>query len=63
MVNEEISVVAARQRISLVMRPREGTVPLIALGVPVVFLSHNLRLFVRQYLVGESEFCLPAVPT
>ena len=63
MLNEGKGVVDVRQRISVVMRPREETVPLIALGVPAPFLLHNLRLFVRQYLVRDSHFCLPAAPT
>ena len=63
MVIEERSVVDARQRISVVMRPREETVTLIVLGVPAPVLLHNLRLFVRQYLVRDSHFCLPVGPT
>ena len=46
MVNDEISSVDARQRFSVVMRPREETVSLIALGVPAPFLLHNLRVLV-----------------
>ena len=58
MMNGERSVVDACQRISVVMRPREKTISQVALGVPHPFPLHNLRLFVRQYLVQESHFCL-----
>ena len=44
--------------------PKVGnSVTLSALGVPALFLLYYLRLSVMQYLVGDSDFCLSAVPS
>lgn len=54
MMIEERSVVNLRQRIRVVMRTRDETVPLSTLGLPAVFLLHNLSFCKAIYILVQS---------